>query len=108
MKISQSAPLAGLTPAPSSATSELPRQYDLIRVVIFDATVITSGSLTYLVGCCWGLRQILKPTPNIISYVVDVGANHPQAKPFCMNPRAPPQPHTEALTVRLVDVVTLG
>ena len=45
------------------------------------------------------------PTPNIISYVVDVGANHLQAKPVFMTPRAPSQPHTEALTVRLVDVV---
>jgi len=47
VKISQPASLVGLTPAPSSATSELPRQYDLIRVVTFDATVITlkSGKL---------------------------------------------------------------
>ena len=43
--------LVGLTPASSSAMSELPRQYDLIRVVTFDAAVITSGFLTYLMGC---------------------------------------------------------
>ena len=41
----------GLTPTPSSATSELPRQYNLIRVVTLHATVMASGSLTYLVGC---------------------------------------------------------
>ena len=40
----------GLTPTPSSATSELPRQYNLIRVVTLHATVMASGSLTYLVG----------------------------------------------------------
>ena len=55
MKISQSASLVGLTPAPSRATPrrrslrplELPRINDLIRVVTFDATVITlkSGKL---------------------------------------------------------------
>jgi hypothetical protein len=33
VNISQSVYLAGLTPAPSSATSELPSQYDLISVV---------------------------------------------------------------------------
>ena len=41
----------GLTPTPSSATSELPRKYNLIRVVTLHATVMASGSLTYLVGC---------------------------------------------------------
>jgi hypothetical protein len=41
----------GLTPTPSSATSELPRQYNLIRVVTLHATVMASGSLTYFVGC---------------------------------------------------------
>jgi hypothetical protein len=50
--------LAGLTPAPSSATPEFPATeltlanlYDLERVVTFDAAVITSGFLTYLMGC---------------------------------------------------------
>ena len=41
----------GLTPTPSSATSELPRQYNLIRVVTTHATVMASGSLAYLMGC---------------------------------------------------------
>ena len=35
----------------SIALSELPRRYDLIRVVTLHATVMTSGSLTYLMGC---------------------------------------------------------
>ena len=43
--------MADLTLAPSSAIPELPRQYDLIRVVTFDATVMTAGFLTYLMGC---------------------------------------------------------
>ena len=43
-------PLVGLTPAPSNATLELPRQYNLKRVVTFGAAVITSGFLTYLMG----------------------------------------------------------
>ena len=43
---------SGLTPAPSSTTPELPRQYNLIRVVALGAAVITSGFLTYLMGCC--------------------------------------------------------
>ena len=34
----------------SIALSELPRRYDLIRVVTLNAAVMTSGSLTYLVG----------------------------------------------------------
>ena len=34
----------------SIALSELPRRYDLIRVVTLHATVMASGSLTYLVG----------------------------------------------------------
>jgi hypothetical protein len=37
--------------APSSATPELPRINDLIRVVTLHAAVMASGSLTYLVGC---------------------------------------------------------
>ena len=41
----------GLTPTPSSATSELPRQYNLIRVVTLHATLLASGSLSYLMGC---------------------------------------------------------
>ena len=49
-----------------------------------------------------------KVNDKLIPYVVDVGANYPQAKPSCMNPRVPPQPHTEAHTARLVDVATLG
>ena len=40
----------GLTPTPSSATSELPHQYDLIRVVSLCPAVITSGFLAYLMG----------------------------------------------------------
>ena len=35
----------------SIALSELPRRYDLIRVVTLHAAVIASGSLTNLVGC---------------------------------------------------------
>ena len=35
----------------SIALSELPRRYDLIRVVTLHATVMASGSLTYLMGC---------------------------------------------------------
>jgi len=31
--------------------SELPRRYGLIRVVTLHATVMASGSLSYLVGC---------------------------------------------------------
>jgi hypothetical protein len=46
--------LAGLTPAPSIAMSELPRQYDLIRVVAFGSAVMASGSLTHLMGCIIG------------------------------------------------------
>jgi len=42
---------SGLTPAPSSTTPELPRQYNLIRVVAFGSAVMTSGFLTYLMGC---------------------------------------------------------
>ena len=42
----------GLTPTPSSATSELPRQYDLIRVVALGLTVWATVSLTCLMGCC--------------------------------------------------------
>ena len=34
----------------SIALSELPRRYDLIRVVTLHAAVIASGYLTYLVG----------------------------------------------------------
>ena len=34
----------------SIALSELPRRYDLIRVVTLHAAVMASGSLTYLVG----------------------------------------------------------
>ena len=43
-------PLVGLTPAPSSATPELPRINDLIRVIALHATVNASGSLTYLMS----------------------------------------------------------
>ena len=42
---------SGLTPAPSSTTSELPRQYNLIRVVTLHAAVMASGFLTYLIVC---------------------------------------------------------
>jgi len=35
----------------SIALSELPRRYGLIRVVTLHAAVMTSGFLTYLVGC---------------------------------------------------------
>ena len=35
----------------SIALSELPRRYDLIRVVTLHAAVTASGSLTYLMGC---------------------------------------------------------
>ena len=35
----------------SIALSELPRRYDLIRVVTLHAAGMASGSLTYLVGC---------------------------------------------------------
>ena len=45
-------PLVVLTPAPSSATPELPRVNDLIRVVALGSTVVASGSLAYLMGCC--------------------------------------------------------
>ena len=38
-------------PAPSSATSELPRQYDLIRVVTLSFTLGATVPLTYLMGC---------------------------------------------------------
>ena len=41
----------GLTPTPSSATSELPRQYNLIRVIALLPAVMASGSLSYLMGC---------------------------------------------------------
>ena len=41
----------GLTPTPSSATSELPRQYNLIRVIALLPAVMASGPLSYLMGC---------------------------------------------------------
>ena len=41
----------GLTPTPSSATSELPRQYDLIRVVAFSLTLLTTELLAYIMDC---------------------------------------------------------
>ena len=40
-----------LNPAPSSATSELPLQYDLISVVAFGFTLWATVSLTYIIGC---------------------------------------------------------
>ena len=40
----------GLTPTPSSATSELPRQYDLIRVVAFSLTLLAAKLLAYITG----------------------------------------------------------
>ena len=43
--------LVGLTPASSSAMSELPRQYDLIRVVGFGSTLRTTELLAYIMGC---------------------------------------------------------
>jgi hypothetical protein len=36
--------------APSSATPEFPRQYDLIRVIAFGLTLWATVSLAYLVG----------------------------------------------------------
>jgi len=42
--------LAGLTPAPSIAMSELPRQYDLIRVIALRTAVVATGFLTYIMG----------------------------------------------------------
>ena len=39
-----------LNPAPSSATSELPLQYDLISVVAFGFTLWATVSLTYIMG----------------------------------------------------------
>ena len=45
----------------SIALSELPRRYDLIRVVTLNATVMTSCSLTYLMGCsvaCYNSNQV--------------------------------------------------
>ena len=41
----------GVTPTPSSATSELPRQYDLIRVVAFSLTLLTTELLAYIMDC---------------------------------------------------------
>ena len=41
----------GLTPTPSSATSELPHQYDLIRVVAFGLTLWAAELLACLMGC---------------------------------------------------------
>ena len=46
--------LAGLTPAPSIAMSELPRQYDLIRVIALRTAVMASSPLAYLMGCIIG------------------------------------------------------
>ena len=40
----------GLTPTPSSATSELPRQYDLIRLVAFSLTLLAAKLLAYITG----------------------------------------------------------
>jgi len=96
--------LVVLTPAPSIAIPELPRQYDLIRVVSLCPAVITSGFLEYLVE----VTTDTKVNDKLIPYVVDVGANYPQAKPSCMNPRVPPQPHTEALTAYLMDAISIG
>ena len=40
----------GLTPTPSSATSELPRQYNLIRVVTLHARLLSGMRLSNIVG----------------------------------------------------------
>ena len=47
-------PLVGLTPAPSSATPELPRINDLIRVIALRTAVMASSPLAYLMGCIIG------------------------------------------------------
>jgi hypothetical protein len=48
---------SGLTPAPSSTTSELPRQYNLIRVVTLGLTLWATVSLTYIMGCRIGVNH---------------------------------------------------
>ena len=42
---------SGLTPAPSSTTPELPRQYNLIRVVAPSPTLRTAVPLAHFMGC---------------------------------------------------------
>ena len=38
-------------PNPIHRNVRVTRVNDLIRIITFDATLLTSGSLTYLVGC---------------------------------------------------------